>query len=567
MSNFYLIEIFDDQFTFKSSTMVDIAQTIELDYLTFNPYKITTLPLAVEKGCFIHITQDGQLVADGIVADVQPEDELIEITIRPLQALFDIEVFYSAVSDCITWLATNIGEQLATNSDVLQNRPLELTYTTASEDLPLTGFNFNATINVLSVISSALKTYGVVVDAYLDIPRQRIVCNIEQQSASDVLEADLENVLDKAITLGDSYGSANKLVIQKIQSNDGEVTVLGQSTYYLHPNGTVTTSNTNRITPVFYALERLELEAEETTAEWNAKAKAKAVEVLSPQKYDNEIVLSYHRDDKIANPMDIAIGTATTIYVDGVAYSSLLTGRTIQGNVVTLIFGAVRTELTKKLILQKGNTGTVRQVMSQLSPQLNEIFSKLEDVPTGRILYTSPTQLGLSTGCTIDDILAAMPNGSMGAFSVNDLASDEVPAQYSTTFIAKNSNTRVSIVCTNRAGTYMFIRNDGSNSWTRIAPLAGGTNPPIQTINYNFAYSSLAANTMLSITGDDFGISTPSGYAPVGIAYFNSGNDRAMVRSVNGIGTGTTNVMVIRNTHTSAISGTASLRVIYAKNS
>ena len=375
MSNFYQVEIFNDQFDFVSATSVDISQNIELDYLTFNSYKITTLPIEVEKGCFIHITQENELVADGMVADVQPEDGLITITIRPLQSLFDIDVYYSAVSDCIAWIATNIGAQLATNADALQNRPIDITYTTASENLPLTGYNFNATVNILSVIGNALKTYGVVCDTYLDLVNKRIKCNIYANADAKTLEADLDNVLGKEVTIGDSYGAANKLTIQKIEAQDGVKTVLGEVTYYLHSNGTISDVNSDRITPVFYKLEQIELGSDETAAEWEAKAYAKAVEVLSPQKYDNEIVLSYHRDDRIAMPMEMTIGTATTIYVDGIAYSSILTGRSINGNVITLTFGAVRTELTKKLILQKGNTGTIQQIMNQVQPQLTELYT------------------------------------------------------------------------------------------------------------------------------------------------------------------------------------------------
>ena len=466
MSNFYQVEIFNDQFDFVSATSVDISQNIELDYLTFNSYKITTLPIEVEKGCFIHITQENELVADGMVADVQPEDGLITITIRPLQALFDIDVYYSAVSDCITWIATNIGAQLATNADALQNRPIDITYTTASENLPLTGYNFNATVNILSVIGNALKTYGVVCDTYLDLVNKRIKCNIYANADAKTLEADLDNVLGKEVTIGDSYGAANKLTIQKIQAEDGVKTVLGDVTYYLHSDGTISDVNSDRITPVFYKLEQIELGSDETVAEWEAKAYAKAVEVLSPQKYDNEIVLSYHRDDKIAMPMEMTIGTATTIYVDGIAYSSILTGRSINGNVVTLTFGAVRTELTKKLILQKGNTGTITAVMNQISPQLSEIYRLIGSA--GKVVYASPTELGLSVGCTIEEVLTTMPKGTLAVLTVNDLGAGEVPISYSTVFIAKNQNTRAVILAVSKDGRTIYSRNDESNTWTKV---------------------------------------------------------------------------------------------------
>lgn len=379
MSKFYLVEIFDKAMTFKSSVQVDSSETIDLDYLTFNAFSINTLPLVAEKGDFVHVTCEGSTIADGIVADIQPQDGMVSLSIRPLQAVFDVDVFYSPVSDAIQWLADNIDATLIHNSDTFQNRPIVLTYALSGTN-PLTGYNFNSTINILSVITHALKSYGIVTECSLDLINKTILCDIKKSSASDVLEANLDNVLEKEITLGDSYGAPNKLIVQKIQSVDGTKTVLDTRTYYLHPNGTINRSNSNRITPVFYQLEQIEFSTNMTDAEWNAAADAKATEVLTPTKYDNEILLSYLNSDRIANPMDMEIGTVVTVHYDGVPYESMLTGRRITGNVVTLCFGVVRSELTKKLMVGRANQqqGIVTQIMNEVSPQLNELYSLVE---------------------------------------------------------------------------------------------------------------------------------------------------------------------------------------------
>lgn len=214
----YKVEIFSDQFIYKSVAMIDESGvSIELDFLAYDTYTIQTPAIEAEKGDLIHITDENNIfVADGMIGDVKPADEFQEITIRPLNSLFDSEVFYTPVNDCITWLATNIDEAYMHNTDTAQNRPIALTYTTAGQNLPLTGFNLHETVNILSVMISALKTYGVVVESSLDLTNKKFVVNIYQQTDTKVLEASLDNVLDKDITIGDSYGSTNKAVIRKL---------------------------------------------------------------------------------------------------------------------------------------------------------------------------------------------------------------------------------------------------------------------------------------------------------------------------------------------------------------
>lgn len=374
MSNFYQVEIFTDQFEFASACSIDSSQVIDLDYMAFNTFSLTVFPVEVQKGYLVHITRDGQLVADGIVSDVQPNEKLIDVTIRPLQALFDIEVFYTPVSDAITWIVTNISEQLINNTDSYQNRPIDLTYTVGSS-LPLTGYNFNSTANILSVIGNALKTYGVVTDCWLDLVNKRIKVNVYQQTDEVTLEAGLDNVLERSITIGDSYGSKNKLIIRRTRTTDGVSEDLGDYNYFLHSDGSVDDTNTDRLYPVFYGLEELDSNADETLAEWKVKALAKAKEVLTPDKFDNEIVLSYKADDKIARPSELKIGTFTTILFEGKEYSSILAGRRIEDNVITLTFGNVRTELTKKLAFRESNQGTIQQIMNQVQPQLTELYT------------------------------------------------------------------------------------------------------------------------------------------------------------------------------------------------
>ena len=366
----YNLEVFTDQFEYVDFDFIDERQPLDMDYLAYNAYTVTTKMMDAKKGYFVRITRDNAHVASGYIADVQPGKTTQEISIKPLQSLFDVEVYYTAVTDCITWLATNIQSALMNNADALQNRPIILTYTPSASALPLTGFNLHETVNILSVMVSALKTYGVVCEMSLDVTNKHIVVNIAQQTATQIIEANLENVIQSSVTLGDSYGSTNKMIIRKTDKDTGES--LGDTIFYLHPNGTINTTNNNRIYPVFWVLETLDTEDGQTAAEWNAKALARAKEVLKPATYDNEIVLMYDVDDQIVHPMAAQIGTNTTIYLDGNTYASILTGKKIEGQKITLTYGVVRQDLTKKIAMRQRETLTVENAVKGMARSITE---------------------------------------------------------------------------------------------------------------------------------------------------------------------------------------------------
>ena len=287
-------------------------------------------------------------VADCIVSDVQPGTGTVQISVRPLQALFDVEVFASPITDVAAWLTQQITEQFVSNADTLQNRPVTVASTVRTA-YPLTEGD-SETLVLTDIMAQALTTYGIFVDCYLDMKNKRVAVQIVPPGVSITLESGLPNVLDKEMTLGDSYGSTNKIVIRKQVTDEetGAVTYPDQVIYYLHPDGTVDTTDSNRITPVFWTLANL---ADSDT--WDQDAQDKAVETLTPEQYDNEIILQYRAGDNLVRPEDIQIGTTATIMVDGTAYTSILTGRSIDAGTVTITFGAVRVDLTKQLLLQR----------------------------------------------------------------------------------------------------------------------------------------------------------------------------------------------------------------------
>lgn len=341
----YKLEIFTDQMEFCSAALID-KQPIDLDFLAYDAYTITSKAIPCKKGYFTHITDGGSLVADGVISDVQPGTGTVDISIRPLQALFDVEVFASPIPDAVTWLEQQITEQFIQNADELQNRPVQLSaHARTAAPLAVEG----ETVRLLDVMAAALTTYGIVCTCYLDMAKRVVQVSIAAVTEMVTLEADLPNVLDKSITLGDSYGAANKAYIRKaVEDEAGNTTYPQTAVFYLHPNGTIDNNDTDRIVPVFWVMKNVK-----DSETWEQDALEAATEELAPQQYDNEIILTYRAGDGLAHPENIPVGAQARILTGGEAYTSILTGRTIGVGTVELTFGRVRVALTKKMIMER----------------------------------------------------------------------------------------------------------------------------------------------------------------------------------------------------------------------
>lgn len=74
-----------------------------------------------------------------------------------------------------------------------------------------------------------------------------------------------------------------------------------------------------------------------------------AASIFAKNKYNNLIELTVRIDDPIVKPMQLKMGQKVEVIHDGTSYSTILTGREIEGGKVKLIFGTVRLELTKYL--------------------------------------------------------------------------------------------------------------------------------------------------------------------------------------------------------------------------
>lgn len=100
---------------------------------------------------------------------------------------------------------------------------------------------------------------------------------------------------------------------------------------------------------------------------------------------------------------------------------------------------------------------------------------------------------------------------------------------------------------------------------TDISTLNGKTTDALLIKQYNKQYT-IAANSALNLMADDFGVSTPSGYTPIGAIQFTSGNGDIYVRAINAAATGQNGMLYLKNTRNSEITVTAYMQILYAKS-
>lgn len=342
----YKIEFFDSNFNFISAHIIDFPQ-ISFDYLTLEAFTVSIAgKINAVKGNWLRIS--GEINFDGIVSNVKTDKNISEISIKPMLSLLDIEIFKEDFSDVALFIKNSIEQYIINSPDVLQNRPIYIINNAGTKNRPL---EINDTqVNLLDVISSALVIHRIAVDCTLNLNQKKIELIISENTDCITLESRLNNVIEKDITIQDDYAAVNKIIIRKTlaDKDSGTVSILDTVPFFLHTDGTVSREDKKRISPVFWTIDELE-----DSEDWEQKALEKAIQKLIPQKYSNEINLTYLNTDKIVNPLALSIGTAVNIIDDGKIYNSILTGKIISEDKTMLTFGILRTELTKKLIMER----------------------------------------------------------------------------------------------------------------------------------------------------------------------------------------------------------------------
>ena len=341
----YNVEIFRPDFEYRSSAQGDVIEH-EFDYMDITKAKVE-IPggnIVADKGDWIHLSRKN-FAADGIISDVKVKKDSVVVEYKPFQKIFDVNT-YVDISDLEQnsledWLAKIISRLYISNPDQLQNiSGLEISVVSEHKGAALEGYDTGLN-NLYDIMLSAFTAYGVVCDFELSVWNKKLELIIGSKDMAVItIEADLGNVLAKNITLKEDDSNTNKLVIYNEEDYTQKVI------YYLTSADEVTTEDIDRITPVVCK----EITAKTTSsATFEEVAQKKAEKTLTPSEYDNLIEITLMEDDLLVKPTQLQIGQKTEVISAGVSYKTIMTGIQYDEGKVTLIFGAIRLELTKIL--------------------------------------------------------------------------------------------------------------------------------------------------------------------------------------------------------------------------
>lgn len=377
----YNIEIFNRQFELLAHTNVDDID-IEYDYLSpddselvvrlkgfydafssqavipdgggFRALSIPQLEGLMDEvgvGAYIRMQRDDTDLF-GVITSVETADDplLTKLGIMPFPAsIFSTQIVFDTNQQGTVALETVLANIITagwiSNADTLQNIP-NLSVTTTSSTVAW-GMNLKSDTEGMHhcvidfydvLIRRALEEYGIAIQTSVDWANDSIELTIGKVVGTQTIEADLPNVFDKTFLINESSKNTNKLNVYDIANYSTIIT------YYKHTDGTYDTTNDNRLYPVVLEIATAEATEEQTFPQAAASA---AASTFGEVTYNNLIEVTCLWDDALIQPKSLKIGSLVSVIHDGVSYASIMTGYKLTNNVITLIFGSIRADLTK----------------------------------------------------------------------------------------------------------------------------------------------------------------------------------------------------------------------------
>lgn len=306
---------------------------------------------AVGVGAYIRLQRDDTDIFGVITSVTTADDQLLtKLGIQPFPAaIFSTEILFDTDQQGTVALETVIANQITASfinsSDTIQNIP-GLSVTTTSSTVSW-GMNLKSDTEGMHhcvidfydvLIRRALEEYGIAIHTSVDFQNDTIDLTIGKVVGTQTIEADLPNVFEKTFLINESSKNTNKL---DVYDTANYTTV---RTYYKHTDGTYDTTNNNRLYPVVREIGTATADDNNTFV---VNADSVAASVFGEVTYNNLIEIKCLYDDALIRPMDLDIGSVVTVIHESNAYTSIMTGYELEDNVINLIFGSIRADLTK----------------------------------------------------------------------------------------------------------------------------------------------------------------------------------------------------------------------------
>lgn len=361
----YNVDFFNRDMSFAYNATID-ATSIDDDYIS-GSVNVIDIPstLLVENGQFIRLENDNNSFF-GIVSEVSPGDYTTRVGFKSFLTIFDEEVLFDT-----NWQGSDnsstrptlegviyrfISDTYITTSDTHERLPITITIDSSITQTQKWSFGYrsekdethHAVVNLYSeIIVKALKEYSIVVDVNPVFRNKIIHLVITKRNTPFKISADMDNVAVKTLKYSDKNVGTNKLIVYNVNNYSQSLT------FYVHTDKSWSAEDRDRITPVVRSIKTV-TPKEDTTNSFIEAATEAAYSELSSSEWDNCIELETYADDVNITPMNLSIGQVVTIWYKGATYTSILTGRNLDGNKITLIFGSDRIEYSKRYKMNGG---------------------------------------------------------------------------------------------------------------------------------------------------------------------------------------------------------------------
>ena len=295
---------------------------IDDDYISATTSKVVIgKTTAVTNGAWVRFSGDFEWI--GLVTEVDNTDaDETTISFKPFVARFDEDLIFDTRKQGGTTSLEEVIAQwlMARFVKVDSYQKLPLSFVTSSTTSTW-GFNlkaskegsyFLATGAYKTLLVKAMTKYGIAVAPTFDFAAKTISLNIGTYPDKIRIDADFDNVSIKTFDIHKSSQTVNKLVVWCYEDLASPVI------YYLHPDETYDTTNSNRITPVVQDEELTEYSGTDAdtlaTADKIKKAAASAASSkFSGTEWSSLIELECAVDDTLIRPVDMPFGQQVVI--------------------------------------------------------------------------------------------------------------------------------------------------------------------------------------------------------------------------------------------------------------
>lgn len=357
----YNVDIFDRGLNFLVNDVVTVKR-IDDDYISSKANTVDITPTSlVSSGDFIRLVNDTTNFF-GVITDVAPGETQTSITFKSFITIFDESILFNTRNQGTDANVSHptleqtiynyITAAYVSAADTYQRLPITVSISSGTQTskwslgiVPDTENGQYAIIKLYTdLIVEALKKYGVGITVTPSFSTKTIQLVIGKYTESFKIDGNLKNVNVATLKYNDKPAGVNKLIVYN-SDNYGE-----NITFYVHPDRSWDIDDRDRISPVLKEVTSVaaDQDYEDPTEGFIAAAVDSAYSILEGQQWDNLIELEVSPTDVNVQPLEMKIGQTVALHYKDGTYTSILTGKVIEPEIITLLFGSERIEYSKR---------------------------------------------------------------------------------------------------------------------------------------------------------------------------------------------------------------------------